>query len=178
MPERVRITVFDPHGAQVAAPGRALARQLGPQEVVVELPRLRGQEIRRHLSLGHPRRRRLGREAQRRDRERQARSRSRNTSRPSARSIGAIFEKRFASREEIVKTLGGERFKAGAKGAVRALPDGLADTDLSLEDFGDLLRADRVALLATTEPIATMRVEQEGMQKIWTSSPRLGAHPD
>ena len=87
MPNRVRITVFDPRGAQVAAPERELARQLGPQEVVVELPpgsgvgsvrltdpqRLRGPEVRRHLRLGHPRRRRLGREAQRRGRERQAR---------------------------------------------------------------------------------------------------------
>ena len=38
MPERVRITVFDPRGGEVAAPERELARQLGPQEVVIELP--------------------------------------------------------------------------------------------------------------------------------------------
>ena len=72
-----------------------------------------------------------------------------------------------------MKTLGAERFKAGAKSAVRAFPDGLAGTDLHLEDFGDLLRADRVALLATTEPIATLRVAEEGMQKVWTSSARV-----
>ena len=72
-----------------------------------------------------------------------------------------------------MKTLGAERFKAGAKSAVRAFPDGLAGTDLHLEDFGDLLRADRVALLATTEPIATLRVSEEGMQKVWTSSARV-----
>jgi hypothetical protein len=83
------------------------------------------------------------------------------------------FKKRFALREEIVKTLGAERFKAGAKSVVRAFPDGLADTDLHLEDFGDLLRADRVALLATTEPIASLRVAEEGMQKVWTSSARV-----
>jgi hypothetical protein len=83
------------------------------------------------------------------------------------------FKKRFAAREEIVKTLGTERFKAGAKGGVRAFPDGLADFDLHLDDFGDLLRADRVALLATTETLASMRIAQEGMQKIWTSSARV-----
>jgi hypothetical protein len=83
------------------------------------------------------------------------------------------FKKRFAAREEIVKTLGAERFKAGAKSAVRAFPDGLTETALFLGDFGDMLRADRVALLATTERIATLRVAQDGMQKVWTSSVRV-----
>jgi len=83
------------------------------------------------------------------------------------------FKKRFALRDELAKTLGAERFKAAAKGAVRAFPDGLADTVLHVEDFGDLLRADRVVLLATTERIAAMRVAEEGMQKVWTSTARV-----
>ena len=42
MPQRVRITVLDGDAEEVVSTERELARQLGPQEVVVELPRGRG----------------------------------------------------------------------------------------------------------------------------------------
>jgi hypothetical protein len=211
MPQRVRITVFDPHGAQVAAPERELAKQLGPQEVVVELPpgsgvgsvRLtilsvyEGQkyddtcisdilvdvdaDVKHNAAAENAKLAALKQWIGTR-KATAAYFASKPVEFPFAftkyvaatREIDrADFKKRFASREEIVKTLGAERFKAGAKSAVRAFPDGLADYDLHLDDFGDLLRAERVALLATTEPIASMRIAQEGMQKVWTSSARV-----
>ena len=211
MPSRVRITVFDPRGAQVASPERELARQLGPQEVVVELPPGSGvgsvrltilsvyegqkyddtcvsdilvdvdSDVKHNAAAENAKLAALKQWVGTR-KTTAAYFASKPVEFPFAftKYVAAKrevdrgdFKKRFASREEIVKTLGAERFKAGAKSAVRAFPDGLADTDLYLEDFGDLLRADRVALLATTEPIATLRVAQEGMQKVWTSSARV-----
>ncbi len=211
MPNRVRITVFDPRGAQVAAPERELARQLGPQEVVVELPpgsgvgsvRLtilsvyEGQKYDdtcvsdilvdvdsdvKHNAVAENAKLAALKQWVGTRKTTAAYFASKPVEFPFAftkyveakREVDRDdFKKRFASREEIVKTLGAERFKAGAKSAVRAFPDGLADTALRLEDFGDMLRADRVALLATKEPIATLRVAQEGMQKVWTSSARI-----
>jgi len=211
MPERVRITVFDPRGAQVAAPERELARQLGPQEVVVELPPGSGvgsirltilsvyegqkyddtcisdilvdvdSDVKYNAAAENAKLAGLKQWVGTR-KATAAYFASKPAEFPFAftkyvqakREIDrGDFKKRLAAREEIAKTLGAERFKVGAKGAVRAFPDGLADTDLHLDDFGDLLRADRVALLATTEPIATTRVAQEGMQKVWTSSARV-----
>jgi hypothetical protein len=211
MPNRVRITVFDPRGAKVASPERELARQLGPQEVVVELPPGSGvgsvrltilsvyegqkfddtcvsdilvdvdSDVKHNAAAENAKLAALKQWVGTR-KATAAYFASKPVEFPFAftkfvqakREVDrGDFKKRFAMREETVKTLGADRFKAGAKGAVRAYPDGLADSDLHLEDFGDLLRADRVALLATTEPIATMRVAQEGMQKVWTSSARV-----
>ena len=211
MPERVRITVFDPRGGEVAAPERELARQLGPQEVVIELPPGSGvgsvrltilsvyegkkyddtcvsdilvdvdSDVKHNAAAENAKLAALKQWVGTR-KTTAAYFASKPVEFPFAftkyveakRAVDrADFKKRFAAREEIVKTLGAERFKAGAKSAVRVFPDGLATTALHLEDFGDLLRADRVALLATTEPIATLRVGEEGMQKVWTSSARV-----
>ena len=211
MPNRVRITVFDPRGAQVASPERELARQLGPQEVVVELPPGSGvgsvrltilsvyegqkyddtcvsdilvdvdSDVKHNAAAENAKLAALKQWVGTR-KATAAYFASKPVEFPFAftKYVEAKsevdrgdFKKRFAAREEIAKTLGAERFKAGAKSAVRAFPDGLADTDLYLGDFGDLLRAERVALLATTEPIATLRVAQDGMQKVWTSSARV-----
>ena len=211
MPERVRITVFDPRGGEVAAPERELARQLGPQEVVIELPPGSGvgsvrltilsvyagqkyddtcvsdilvdvdSDVKHNAAAENAKLAALKQWVGTR-KTTAAYFASKPVEFPFAftkyvaakREIDRNdFKKRFASREAIVKTLGAETFKAGAKGAVRAFPDGLADFDLHLEDFGDLLRAERVALLATTEPIASLRIAQEGMQKVWTSSARV-----
>ena len=191
MPNRVRITVFDPRGAQVASPERELARQLGPQEVVVELPPGSGvgsvrltilsvyegqkyddtcvsdilvdvdSDVKHNAAAENAKLAALKQWVGTR-KTTAAYFASKPVEFPFAftkyveakREVDwGDFKKRFAAREEIVKTLGAERFKAGAKSAVRAFPDGLANTDLHLEDFGDLLRADCVALLATTEPI-------------------------
>jgi len=211
MPERVRITVFDPRGGEVASPERELARQLGPQEVVIELPPGSGvgsvrltilsvyegkkyddtcvsdilvdvdSDVKYNAAAENAKLAALKDWVGTR-KTTAAYFASKPVEFPFAftkyveakRAVDrADFKKRFAAREEIVKTLGAERFKAGAKSAVRVFPDGLATTALHLEDFGDLLRADRVALLATTEPIATLRVGEEGMQKVWTSSARV-----
>ncbi len=211
MPKNVRISVLDPHGAEVVAPERELARQLGPQEIVVELPRGSGvgsikltilsvyeglkyddtcvsdilvdvdSDVKYNAAAENAKLAALKQWVGAR-KTTAAYFASKPVEFPFAytKYVEAQsdvdrgeFKKRFALRDELVKTLGAERFKAGAKSAVRAYPDGLTNDGVHVDDFGDLLRADRVALMATTEPVATMRVLQEGMQKIWMSSVRV-----
>jgi hypothetical protein len=83
------------------------------------------------------------------------------------------FKRAFAAREAIAKSLPPARFKPVGKQSVRALPDGLTDTDLHAEDFAELLHGDRLALLETPEPLASHVTIQAGQEQIWTSSARV-----
>jgi hypothetical protein len=216
MPQKVRVTVLDAAGEEVASSEPELARALGPQEVVVEIPSGRGvgavkltilsvyegqryddtcisdilvdvdSDVRYNAAVENAKRAALqawidGRK------ETAAYFAAKPPEFPfaatkyaEARSSvdAAEFKKRFAARDPLLKTLGAERFKPGAKDLVRAIPDGLAEERMHIEDFAQLLKLDRVALMATTDATVSARTLQEGMQKVWTTSARVAREGD
>jgi hypothetical protein len=216
MPHKVRVTVLDAAGEEVASTEPELERALGPQEITVPIPAGRGvaavrltilsvyegqkyddtcisdvlvdvdSDVRYNAAAENAKRAALqgwidGRkETAKYFAAKPPEFPFASTKYVETRSFVDVaeFRKRFAARDAILGTLGAERFKPGAKDLLRALPDGLTEEHMHTEDFAQLLALDRVALLVTTDATVSARVQQEGMQKIWTTSARVARGGD
>ncbi|HLK92722.1 MAG TPA: hypothetical protein VKZ18_22710 [Polyangia bacterium] len=88
------------------------------------------------------------------------------------------FKQRFAAREAIGKTLGPTRYKPVTKQSVKVLPDGLSEENNYAEDFAQLFKADRVALLETKDDVVSRSDDEDGNPRAWTSSARVARGPD
>ena len=88
------------------------------------------------------------------------------------------FKQRLAAREGVSKAVGPGATRRFGEASVRALPDGLSEGDLHVNEFAQLFRADQLAALETKEEILAHATIDQGMDEIWTSSARLVRGPD
>ncbi|HSY40659.1 MAG TPA: hypothetical protein VLA79_14060 [Polyangia bacterium] len=88
------------------------------------------------------------------------------------------FKRRFAARDTIAKGLGPSQYQAFGDGSVRVLPDGLADQTFHVEEFAQLLKSDRLALIEAKDQIVRHVTREEGEEQVWTSASRVARSDD